>query len=77
LRGATPGEAKYPGVSVESRLEAAQRRYEAARASYERRRLERNEQIRAAVAGGLTYRRIGELTGLSVQRVQQIARGGG
>lgn len=63
-------------MSVESRLEAAQRRYEAAGANYERRRVERNEQIRAAVAAGLTYRRVGELTGLSVQRVQQIVTGG-
>jgi hypothetical protein len=47
---------------------------EAAERDYERRRLERNEAIRAAAAGGMTYRAIPQVTGLSVQRVGQIAK---
>ena len=60
-------------MSHESRLRAAQRRLEAAEASYEKARAARNAAIREAVAGGMTYREIAAVTGLSVQRVAQIA----
>jgi hypothetical protein len=59
----------------EARLQDLQRRLLDLEAAYERLRLERNEAIRHAVQAGMTYRRIGELTELSVQRVAQLGRG--
>lgn len=43
---------------------------------YANARANRDEAIRAASAGGLSYRAIGEIVGLSYSRVMQIVRSG-
>jgi hypothetical protein len=61
-------------MTAASRLRAAQRRYEAAEAKSDKAREARNAAVRDAAAGGMTYRQIAAVTGLSVQRVAQVAK---
>jgi len=62
-------------VDPEARLRASQQRYERVAKEAERLRRERDEAIKQARSEGVTIRRVGELTGLSVQRVSQIMKG--
>jgi hypothetical protein len=61
-------------VDAETRLRAAQERYERATEQAERLRVGRDEAIKQARSEGVTIRRVGEITGLSVQRVSQIMK---
>lgn len=54
-------------------LQQAEAAYRAAFAASERLRVERRTAIRAALAAGWTQRQIADATGLSMQRVAQIA----
>ena len=70
----SPCKAEHPAVDHEQRLRKAQLALDRASRTYEDATLARNRAVKDAVAAGWTYRRIAAVTGLSQQRIAQIAK---
>lgn len=62
-------------TDIERELTAITRRHHARRRALEEIESERGEAIRNAIAAKIPRKRIAELTGLSLQRIDQIRRG--
>ena len=75
LRGRTRAKPNRTGVDHEQRLRKTQLALDQATQAYEDATLARNRAVREAVRAGWTYRRIAAVTGVSQQRIAQIAKG--